>query len=431
MQEKRKPRRKPLLVKEGLVVVKIYHTKPAGRAALWQVADRTGGKRVLRSFTDKQAAVTEAERIARALSSGQTEAALMGSKEAASYGRAIELLRPTGDSLELASARYAAAVKILGSGANLEKACAEFVARANQTDKTVAEVVAELIAEKESGNGNGKGKRSRRTIEELRSRLGIFARAFQVPIASVTKGQVQAWLDGLQTSEQDKAHKRQKVHQLFEWAWRRDYILENPVKKVEKPDVEAGDVEIYTAEEIARLLNAASKEFRPFIAIGAFAGLRVSEIQRLEWSQVNLAEGHIALRGRKRGSARRIVPIQPNLAAWLADYAKCKGMVWGRANEETCDEEKRCAAATATHELSALKWKQNALRHSFCSNRLAVLKSDSATALEAGNSADVIHKRYKELVTERQAKAYFAIAPERPGNVTAVPAVQSQAAAVK
>ncbi|MFN3408377.1 MAG: tyrosine-type recombinase/integrase [Limisphaerales bacterium] len=396
-------RQKPLVVKQGPVAVKIYFTRPEGKAPFWQVADYSTGRRVLRTFADKGEALAEAQRIARQIASGQAEAAAMSNAEAASFGRAIQLLRPTGDALEIACARYAAAVAILGTGANLERACAEYAARVQLPDKSVADVVAELLAAKA-------GKRER-TREDLKSRLDKFATAFAVPVKSLTLAQVQQWLDGLPTSARDKINQRAKVVQLLRWAWRRGYILDNFADKLERPDADDGEVEIYTPHEITRLLNAARPAFRVFVALGAFAGLRSSEIQRLEWSAIDLAENRIVLKGKKRGSARRIIPIQPNLAAWLAAVKNRKGHVWPHNDDQTCDEQKRCAAATATEDSPAVAWKHNGLRHSFCSYRLAMLKNDGAVALEAGNSATMIHNRYKQLVTEAQAAEWFAVAP--------------------
>jgi len=42
---------------------------------------------------------------------------------------------------------------------------------------------------------------------------------------------------------------------------------------------------------IARLLAAATPDFLPSLAIGAFAGLRSAEIERLEWRTLTLWRG--------------------------------------------------------------------------------------------------------------------------------------------
>ena len=62
-------------------------------------------------------------------------------------------------------------------------------------------------------------------------------------------------------------------------------------------------------------------------------------------------------------------------------------------------------------------WKRNALRHSFISYRLAVLKDVAAVALEAGNSPTMIFRNYRALVTESEGKTWFSIAPEAITNI--------------
>ena len=59
-----------------------------------------------------------------------------------------------------------------------------------------------------------------------------------------------------------------------------------------------------------------------------------------------------------------------------------------------------------------MKWKQNALRHSFISYRMALVKDANQVALEAGNSPDIIFRNYLELVTRTQASSWFGIEPE-------------------
>src|SRR5512140_452001 len=61
---------------------------------------------------------------------------------------------------------------------------------------------------------------------------------------------------------------------------------------------------------------------------------------------------------------------------------------------------------------SGVKWKHNALRHSFISYRVAKIKNVNEVAMEAGNSPDMIFKHYRELVTEKEADAWFGVTPE-------------------
>ena len=58
-----------------------------------------------------------------------------------------------------------------------------------------------------------------------------------------------------------------------------------------------------------------------------------------------------------------------------------------------------------------IEWPHNVLRHSFISYRIAKVKNANEVALEAGNSPDIIFRHYRELATEDQADAWFAIRP--------------------
>jgi len=167
---KRNRRKKPETVKVGNITVKIYtRTKPTGYT-VHEVADYSTGTRRLRSFSDHQEARNEAQKIARLMATGETTAAAIRNPQAASYGRAVELLRPTGIPLELVAGHFAEAFKILGSDRIIE-AAQFFKARNPDTnvDKTVREVADEMIAVKE-GRGSSKPY-----LSDLRSRLGRFA----------------------------------------------------------------------------------------------------------------------------------------------------------------------------------------------------------------------------------------------------------------
>ena len=56
----------------------------------------------------------------------------------------------------------------------------------------------------------------------------------------------------------------------------------------------------------------------------------------------------------------------------------------------------------------AVKWKQNALRHSFGSYHLALYSDAAKTALEMGHtSTDLLFKHYREVVTKDVAEKWF------------------------
>ncbi len=413
--------RKPETVKVGNIAVRIYRrvktiksTRKDGTVVendytVYEVEDHTSGTRRFRSFSDHAKAVKEAEKLASQISTGQVTAAEMTNPQAASFGRATEILRPTGASLELAATVYAKCQEILGGDFAIEAAKFYKQHRADQiTRKTVAEVVAEVI---ESKTARGK---SPRYIGDLTARLKRFAKDWAVDVSSVTGADVQRWLDGLKVAPQTAKNFRTVLGTLFGFAESRGYIFKggNPVEDVEHISANGGAIEIYTPAEIADLLKAAPKEFLPFVALGAFAGLRSAEIQRIEWPDIDLPGNfiHVAA-GQAKTRSRRLVPILPNLAAWLATCPSQRGNVC-KLTEAGLRE-----ARAVTVEKSGTPWKDNGLRHSFISYRLADTQSAAQVALEAGNSPAMVFRHYRELVKPTDATAWFAIAPEQPENV--------------
>jgi integrase len=76
------------------------------------------------------------------------------------------------------------------------------------------------------------------------------------------------------------------------------------------------------------LLAKEDDSLKPFLAPEAFAGLRMAELQRLEWSEIDLNRGFITVAAHKaKTRQRRLVPIADNLKEWLKPYAKANGPV--------------------------------------------------------------------------------------------------------
>ena len=141
------------------------------------------------------------------------------------------------------------------------------------------------------------------------------------------------------------------------------------------------------------------------LAIGAFAGLRESEIKRLDWGEVNLQRGYVEVKAAKAKTAkRRVVRIQPNLAQWLAPYSAVSGTVVPSNSRKKLD---RVRKAAGLHH-----WSKNGLRHSFASYRLAATNDAAAVAAELGHStSQMLYSTYRELVLPEEAERYWNITP--------------------
>lgn len=151
--------------------------------------------------------------------------------------------------------------------------------------------------------------------------------------------------------------------------------------------------------------------------LGAFAGLRTAEIERLEWRDVLWEDTLIHIREevakrttRKVGDAR-YVPMPANLQVWLAPWCGAGGKVCPKSRSDR--ETKRLGEF-----LPGGKWGQNALRHSWISYRSAETANLPQAADEAGNGTEISRTAYRNPRMWREATAWFAIRPgEQPGNV--------------
>lgn len=77
-----------------------------------------------------------------------------------------------------------------------------------------------------------------------------------------------------------------------------------------------------TMDELRRLLAAAKGEWRKLILIGIYTGLRLGDCCRLDWSQINLAQGVIQLvpAKTKRHHQRMVtIPVHQTLGSALLD----------------------------------------------------------------------------------------------------------------
>jgi hypothetical protein len=101
---------------------------------------------------------------------------------------------------------------------------------------------------------------------------------------------------------------------------------------------------------------------------------------------------------------RRIVPILPPLAAFLAEIQPPKS---GRIIPNMRMEKRMNEMEIR----SKIPWKKNASRHSFGSYRMAEIKNVYQVAEEMGNSPAMVKKHYFQAVTKAEASKFWAIRP--------------------
>lgn len=459
-RKSRQDKKSPVVIKRGSVSVKIYHTPSHGRD-LFTVSHYLGDERKRSWFSSFEAAKTEAEFVAARLASTDSAILKLSGADLSAYQRARQHLDPIGVAIEIAAAEFAEAKKRLG-GVPLSHAV-EFYLKRNAVDVKpimVSKVVEELIAAKQSD------KLSDKYLICLRWSLGKFVEAFSCNIGDVTAPQIDDWLRSLGLAPRTRNNLRSAVKTLFEYAKSRRYVSKDndEVDSVPLAKDKDEEIEIFKPCELEEILAHAGERMIPFIVLGAFAGIRHAELQRLEWQDIHFSDGIIEIKAAKAKTAsRRTVPLLDNLRNWLLEHRKDSGSVclyqdtafelkritrrinearraaWAKEKNvnakamKSNEQDSRQSAAEAkpprrgeippgaetakAEGWQPFKWKHNALRHSFISYRVAETKNVPQVALEAGNSPQIIFSNYRELVRPAEALKWFSIRPKETGNI--------------
>ena len=412
---KKSANHKPIEVKSGNTRLKIYQgssLKGGVNYPLFTLAFYEGGERKRRAFGSLSEAKIEAAKIADRLDQGERNVLKLTNSDQQAYALATRELKPFGVPMLDAVRQYLAAVKALPPGASLLAAAQDYAHRHPTIPKSkpLPEVVDEFLRDKKQDGV------SPVYLRALRYHLNPLKERFQTPIINVTTTALNDWVRSFGHSPRTRKNAAASIGTLFSYARDNGYLPKNVQTEAEgiaRPKkTKAGKIGILKPEELETILHAAkTEESKAYFSIAAFAGIRAAEMARLEWQDIKLSKGHIEVAADKaKTAARRLVPICPALAAWVEPMREKRGKVFtsNRASERLIE----WARGIIGH------WPQNALRHSFVSYRVAQTQNVNATALEAGNSPQVIFANYRELVTREAAEQWFAfMPPATPANV--------------
>jgi integrase len=298
------------------------------------------------------------------------------------------------------------ALDILAARGTLTAAAEFYSKHHRRPDETLSleEAVKQFLAAK------GKKGLRPRSLQAYSDTLSLFSKDFSCTVANITGEDLTEWLDEDDWQLPTVLHHQTNLSVFLNWSVKKGWLTTAPTETIEKPTLGDTPPGILTVSQLAELLTTAHEShptFLPLLAIGAFAGLRTSELQKLDWSEVNLEERTIEVTAAKsKTRQRRIVDITENLAAWLSPQTLANGPVWPAAYRYHIAE-LRVAAGITT-------WPKNALRHSFASYHLAHHRDAGRTANQLGHrDSQMLFAHYRELVRPREAKKYWEILPKK------------------
>lgn len=378
---------------------------PSGKVSYQLDLGKSNGKRVQRNYKtleDAEKALAAAKKTARR--HGSAASTLLGKEMA-----------------EIVLARD----RIIAAGASLTEAVDFYLKHAARLKHQVKvpELVAKFVDDRWNANCSARYKR------QLNVSLGSLGKQFPLRKAhELMREDVESWLRSNQWAPKTRNNYLGDVRACFAWAVREGYARINPADGIGKAKL--GDEEIGTlqVEQCRVLLQGALQrpEMMGFVVLGMFGGLRPAEIQRLDWSAVDLKGRTVVVAGSQaKTRRRRVVDLSEHACAWLR-AAGCDGLK-GKICGEWWDARWRIFRralgwAVGVGEKGVKEaevkpvhgeWPHNALRHTYASMHYALHQDEAKLQAQMGHeSAAMLHRHYRALKTAAEAKAFWALKPQ-------------------
>lgn len=366
---------------------KIKEARHRNGTKAWMVDARIGGRGERLYFKSKVEAETKAEQLRITRRNEGTAGVAIPEKLRVDAIECARLLEPL--------------------GVSLRDAVDYFITHARPSGgiKKVGAIIEEFLRAKKDANRRPEYLRVQKYI------LGKFGEQFGDQAANaVHANDISAWLHAQTWGQRTRKNYHNDLSNFFGFAVRKSYCATNPLARLEKPKVdESGAPGIFTPGEAAALLNASEKlkgKMTAYVALGLFAGLRTTELLKIDWRHVKLDEGLVEITPEiSKTRNARYIKIPDNLAAWLRPHEKKSGKIRPAAYRWHRDAAQKAAGIS--------KWPDNALRHSFGSYHFAHHNNAAFTASEMGHRGETrtLFEHYRALVKPKEAADFWAIWP--------------------
>lgn len=240
-------------------------------------------------------------------------------------------------------------------------------------------------------------------VARLRRYLRMWSRSCpDRPLAQVLPQDLDRWFAQRHETPASRNSNRGLFLSLFTWARRRRYVVRNPCEALEPCRVDRRPPRILSPEESERLLIHCPWPLLPWLALGLYCGCRPSEIQGLDWSQIDLERGLIRIELTKT-RRRRLAPIPEMAALILSTVGQMQGPLcppYGTLRRL------RDALGRAA---GLCPWPADILRHTAASYLLARYGDAGRVALWLGHSPAILLTHYYELVNPEDCRRFWGL----------------------
>ena len=400
----------PKTITAGSVSVKIYEVSAPSNAngKGYVLAWTTRAGRKTQAFSDASKAIEEGRVKASQILAGRVEGASMSQGDRDELQAARKLAE--GVPLIAAMAEWAKARDL--TVGNVLLAAKAWAAKQGKVEKrvNVADVVVEFLKVKTAA-GKNVASDHKHTFHRITTDLGAFS------IGSVSARQLDAWLAQKENPVSRNTHRKRLVA-VWRWAQRKGYLPRDARTEAEmtdrahEPAPVIGIIDVTTWAALLAYVRAKFPQYLAPLVVAGFCGLRRGEVHAQTWEDISIERKNLRVTQGKRGTpARRMVPLCDAAVAWLK---VCAGEHTAEICYDYAMDRIRLLAREAVNEDGTPKFPalpENCFRHSYISHAVAGTGDIPRVSLDAGNSPKEINRHYRELVSEDDGKAWFAVVP--------------------
>lgn len=135
---------------------------------------------------------------------------------------------------------------------------------------------------------------------------------------SMTRAEIEDWwrsrardTDGNERPHSSRNNELSAVRMFFKWCVRYELRDDDPTSRIDQLREQKRESRFIGHQDLEHLLGHLAPDMRRALALGVYAGMRVSEVARLNWDDINMDLRRISVTG--KGDKQRLVGLSTRL----------------------------------------------------------------------------------------------------------------------
>lgn len=223
---------------------------------------------------------------------------------------------------------------------------------------------------------------------------------------TATREQIEAWWHTrADRSRATRANDLANLRAFYKWCQRWEHRDDDPTLRLDAPKVDRGLPRPLNRPDLLRLLDGLPDDLRRAVALGAYAGLRVSEAAALTWADIDTETSTVRIHASKGGKSR-VVRVSPILIDQLLPIEAGSVVAGGGACPSAAQLQRRANRAIKSAGVNATF---HQLRHRYGTVAYQATGDLLAVGRQMGHASPVTTAVYAQASDDVAAKIAAAV----------------------